>query len=99
MNDKDYTTATDESDKLDELDTTDDIFGELLTIEDEGIWSRIMTKRFIISNTMIWQYFVLVVYLIYTGTVSENKEILMVFAAGVGMILNYYMKSDAERHE
>ena len=59
---------------------------------------RFWTKRFIIAYTVVWQYFALVVGLLYMGAAMENKEMLVVYTAGVIMVLNYYMKSDVERH-
>jgi len=64
-------------------------------VELDSIW----TKRFIIANEIIWQYFVIVVFLLWTGAAGTNTELIVVYTAGVALILNYYMKSDAERHQ
>jgi len=59
---------------------------------------RYWTKRFVIAYTVIWQYFVVLAGLLFMGIAVENKEMLVVYTAGVILILNYYMKSDADRH-
>ena len=58
----------------------------------------IWTKRFIIANEIVWQYFAIVAFLLWTGAAVENTDLIVVYTAGVALVLNYYMKSDTERH-
>lgn len=60
--------------------------------------SQLITKRFVIAQTLIWQYFFVLVAMLYVGLFDVMKEVLVVYGGAVGIIVYYYFRSDVERH-
>jgi len=64
----------------------------------QGILEGLITKRFCIAQTLIWQYFIILTAVLYLGMFDVTKEALAMYGAPIAVIVYYYFKSDVERH-
>ena len=67
-------------------------------VPEPSVWTTLITKRFCIAQTLIWQYFAVLILVLCMGLFDVMKEALVVYGGAVGVIVYYYFKSDVERH-